>query len=102
MTLHLDFNELHHSAHQVSDQCESLATGHLLSGNRIEDAQSGWVDASATALGSRLDAWQQESMRLLAQLGNHIQGFYDAASAAACTEEISARALRELGARPPC
>jgi len=102
VTLHLNLDELHRSAQQAGDHCESLATGHLLSGNRIEDARVGWVGTSATALGARLDSWQQESARLLARLGQHAQGFCDAATAAAGTDEAGGTALRELGEFRSC
>lgn len=95
MTLRINLEDLICAATHARGQCEDLASGHVLSGNRIESAKSGWVDSSAAAISARLDAWQENSNVLLARLGEHVQGLQAAAVIFAATEDARARTLRQ-------
>jgi uncharacterized protein YukE len=67
----VDLEALAGSAAHVAGQGDDLATAHLASDNRIARAESGWVGASAAALGTIADTWLQTSRRLLARVGDH-------------------------------
>lgn len=98
MTLRVNLEDLICSAVHTGGQCEDLATGYLASGNRIEAAQSGWVDSSAAAINAKLAAWQQVSQSVLDSLGEHVRGLHDAAYLFAATER--ARAQTYPGEQP--
>ncbi|HTM85528.1 MAG TPA: WXG100 family type VII secretion target [Mycobacterium sp.] len=102
MTLRVNLEDLICAAAQAGGHCEDLASGHLLSGNRIENAKAGWVGSSAAAIGARLTAWQEESTALLTRLGDHVQGLRDAAIIFAATEDVRGRALGHLVGAPRC
>lgn len=80
MTLRLNLEDLICSAVHTAGQCEDLASGHLVSGNRIDAARNGWVDSSAEAIDAKLTAWHRESDSLLARLGDHARGLQGAAA----------------------
>jgi uncharacterized protein YukE len=67
----VDLEALADSAAHVAGQGDDLATAHLASDNRIAGAESGWVGASAAALGTTAATWLHTSRRLLTRVGDH-------------------------------
>ncbi|OBK32337.1 hypothetical protein A5658_16665 [Mycobacterium sp. 1245111.1] len=67
----IDLEALAGSAAHVAGQGDDLASAHLASDNRIAGAESGWVGASAVALGTTAATWLQTSRRLLTRVGDH-------------------------------
>jgi uncharacterized protein YukE len=67
----VDLEALAGSAAHVAGQGDDLATAHLASDNRIAGAESGWVGASAAALGTTAATWLHTSRRLLTRVGDH-------------------------------
>jgi uncharacterized protein YukE len=93
----LDLETLAASAAQVSAQGEDLASAHLSSDNRITTVQSGWVGASAAALGAKTATWLETSRGLLARVGAHALDLNNDGIDFAALERDNAKKLRALG-----
>jgi WXG100 family type VII secretion target len=93
----VDLAALAASAAHVAGLGEDVATAHVASDNRIAEAQSGWVGASAVALNTKAADWLQASRRLLARLGDHAMDLTNDGLCFAAAEQASAKKLRALG-----
>ena len=91
--LGIDLEALAGSAAHVAGQGDDLATAHLASDNRIAGAESGWVGASAAALGTTTAAWLQTSRRLLTRVGDHALDLAGDGMVFAATETENAATL---------
>jgi len=91
----VDLEVLACSAAHVVGQGEDLAASHLACDNRIAAACSGWVGASAAALGAATTNWLQTSRRLLARIGEHA---LDLANDGICVAAIDNANAAKLGA----
>ncbi|MBS4730127.1 WXG100 family type VII secretion target [Mycobacterium sp. SM1] len=67
--------DLHASAEHMSVHHADLRAAHAAADSEIEDAQPGWVGASAAALAAKLAEWQAATEQLCGSIADHEQAF---------------------------
>jgi WXG100 family type VII secretion target len=70
-----------------------LLAAHGAANDAIEEAQTGWVGASAAALQAKLAEWQSVTAELCTDVAAHSEAFRSAAAGYETTDTDSAEAL---------
>ncbi len=81
-----DHMDMHHA---------ELLGAHTAADGAIEEAQAGWVGASAAALQARLVEWQAATARLCGDIAAHGDAFRAAAAGYETTDTDSAEKLND-------
>lgn len=79
-----DHMDMHHG---------DLLAAHGAANGAIEEAQTGWVGASAAALHAKMAEWQSVTVQLCADIAAHGEAFRSAAAGYETTDANSAEAL---------
>ncbi|KAA0098876.1 WXG100 family type VII secretion target [Mycolicibacterium sp. P1-18] len=82
------------SAHMDMHHAELLAA-HTAANESIEEAQAGWVGASAAALQAKFAEWQEATTTLTRDVAAHGAAFRDAADGYVAKDSESAEKLDE-------
>ncbi|GAB3018280.1 WXG100 family type VII secretion target [Mycobacterium bourgelatii] len=85
---------LSHVGTQLADHGDRLLAVHQLCLAQIEDAQAGWIGASAGALSALLDGWARAGSAHLDRFGRHSAGMQLAAAGFTELDQHNAAALR--------
>ena len=80
------------SDHMDMHHAEFLTT-HTAANSAIEEAQAGWVGASAAALQAKFVEWQEATAEMTGDIAAHGEAFSAAAAGYADTDAHSARKL---------
>lgn len=80
---------------QLADHGEALLASQQSCHSTAQDAQAGWVGASAHALSGLLERWATASTAHLAYFGEHSCGMHFAAAGFSRMEQRNAAALAE-------
>ena len=80
------------SDHMDMHHAEFLAT-HTAANSAIEEAQAGWVGASAAALQAKFVDWQEATAEMTGDIAAHGEAFRAAAAGYADADAHSARRL---------
>jgi WXG100 family type VII secretion target len=78
--LKVDPIDLHMSSDHMDMHRTELLAAHAAANSVIEEAQAGWVGASAAALQSKLAEWQATSTRLCGDIAAHSAAYRTAAN----------------------
>ena len=81
-----DHMDMHHS---------ELLAAHTAANGAIEEAQVGWVGASAAALQAKFAEWQEATVRLTGEIAAHGEAFRAAAAGYASIDADSAEKLND-------
>jgi WXG100 family type VII secretion target len=79
-----DHMEMHHS---------ELLTAHTAANGAIEEAQTGWVGASASALQAKFAEWQDATAKMTEDIAAHGHAFRSAAAGYETVDGTSAATL---------
>ncbi|SRX94723.1 hypothetical protein MSP7336_02983 [Mycobacterium shimoidei] len=88
--LKFDLADLHISANHMSVHHADLKAAHAEADTDIQNAQAGWVGASAAALQGKLAEWQATTEQLCGNIADHEQAFRAARNAYQRTDDQSA------------
>lgn len=90
-SLKVDPIDLHASADHLNMHHADLRTAHGSADADIEDAQTGWVGASAAALQAKFAEWQATTEQLCGTIADHEQAIRTAAAQYQKTDEHGGR-----------
>jgi WXG100 family type VII secretion target len=91
--LEVDPIDLHLSSDHMDMHHAELRAAHGAADGVIEQAQRGWVGASAAALQSKMAEWQTTTARLCGDIASHGSAYRVAANAYAGNDSDAAKAL---------
>lgn len=91
--LKVDPTDLRMSSDHMDMHHTELQAAHAAADSTIEEAQAGWVGASAAALQSKLAEWQAETTKLCGNIAAHGEAFRAAATGYQTIETDSAEKL---------
>ncbi|MBS4728040.1 WXG100 family type VII secretion target [Mycobacterium sp. SM1] len=86
--LRVDPVDLRLSADRMGAHHGDLRAAHMGADREIEDAQAGWVGASAAALRAKFAEWQAVTERLCGGIADHEQAFLVAGAAYQRVDEL--------------
>jgi WXG100 family type VII secretion target len=87
--------DLHMSSDHMDMHHAELLGAHTAADGAIEEAQAGWVGASAAALQSKLAEWQSVTSELCTDIAGHGEAFRSAATGYETTDTDSAEKLND-------
>jgi WXG100 family type VII secretion target len=85
--------DLHMSSDHLDMHHGEILAAHTAANGEIEEAQSGWVGASAAALQSKLAEWQAVTTELCGDIAAHAEAFRTAATGYQSVDTDSAEKL---------
>lgn len=93
--LRVDPVDLHLSSNHMEMHHADLLAAHTAANESIEEAQAGWVGASAAALQAKFVEWQETTAKLTGDVAAHGAAFRSAAEGYVAGDTASAEKLDE-------
>jgi WXG100 family type VII secretion target len=87
--------DLHMSSDHMDMHHAELLAAHTAANGAIEEAQAGWVGASAAVLQSKLAEWQAATAQLCGEIAAHGEAFRNAAAGYQTIDTDSAEKLND-------